>query len=315
MALQEPVAVYNAASNIEAQLVRNILNDAGVEAFVTEDVSQVGVWMFGLLPEIHKPQVWVDRSSLDRAKPVLEDYERRSLERQEADRKKAGPTDAVMEAECEECGRRSAFPSAQKGTVQDCPHCGAYMDVEEPLQATLVTDSELSEVEKIRRDHLHHEAAIQAIGYLYYFDAVIVVLIWLFLAFGPHDSGSPKGRIFYGSIYFTLFVTHMVLAAGLRRLAAWARWPVGILSCVELVVFPVGTVINAYLLYLFFSQKGGVVLSNPYQQVIANTPHLKPRIARVFWILFAIMVVPFILVPLLMVGFIFLPMVMELMRF
>jgi hypothetical protein len=132
MALQDPVAAYNARSNVEAQLVCGILKDAGVEAFVIEDVSQIGTWMFGLLPEIHKPQVWVDRSNLDRAKPVLEDYENRSRERQKALGKAVAPTEAVLEAECEECGRRSAFPAAVEGTVQDCPHCGAYMDVGEP---------------------------------------------------------------------------------------------------------------------------------------------------------------------------------------
>ena len=52
MALRDPVAVYNAANNIEAHFVRNVLVHSGVEAFVTEDISQVGTWMFGLIPEI-----------------------------------------------------------------------------------------------------------------------------------------------------------------------------------------------------------------------------------------------------------------------
>jgi hypothetical protein len=32
---------------------------------------------------------------------------------------------------CEECGRSSEFPGNCRGTIQDCPHCGRYMDVEE----------------------------------------------------------------------------------------------------------------------------------------------------------------------------------------
>jgi hypothetical protein len=130
MALKDAVAVYNAANNIEAHLIHNILKDAGVEAFVAEDVSQVGVWMFGLLPEIHKPQVWVDRSDIERAKPILEDFENRQLQRQAANLKQAASGEATLEAVCEACGQRSVFPSAQEGTVQDCPHCGDYMDVE-----------------------------------------------------------------------------------------------------------------------------------------------------------------------------------------
>jgi hypothetical protein len=131
MALHDPVAVYNAANNVEAHLVRNALANSGVDAFVTEDVSQVGTWMFGLIPEIHKPQVWVEKTDVERAKPILDDYERRSAELRDnsaRDEAQAGPD---VEIACEECGQRSAFPAAQRGSVQQCKHCGAYVDVED----------------------------------------------------------------------------------------------------------------------------------------------------------------------------------------
>ncbi len=110
MALQEPVAVYDAANDVEAQLICNLLNEAGVEAFATAD-AQVG--------QFPKPQVWVDRSAIDRAKPILQDYEHRH-QRQRA----AGADDAVVESVCEKCGQRTAFSASQEGTVQTCPHCG-----------------------------------------------------------------------------------------------------------------------------------------------------------------------------------------------
>ena len=53
MALRDRVAVYNAANNIEALFVRDGLIAAGVEAFVIEDLSIVGGWVGGLIPEIH----------------------------------------------------------------------------------------------------------------------------------------------------------------------------------------------------------------------------------------------------------------------
>lgn len=61
MALQNPVAVYDAANDVEAQLICNLLNESGVEAFATTD-TQVG--------QFPKPQVWVDRGAIDRAKPI-----------------------------------------------------------------------------------------------------------------------------------------------------------------------------------------------------------------------------------------------------
>ncbi len=119
MALRDPFAAYNAASNTEAHLVCNLLLAAGVEAMVIEDVSQVGAWFGGNVAEIHKPQVWVERADAGRAKPVLDDFERRAAERA------GGP----VEVTCIECGKPSTFPASQAGSVQDCPHCGAYVDV------------------------------------------------------------------------------------------------------------------------------------------------------------------------------------------
>ena len=124
MALRDPIAAYNAANNVEAHLVCNALIESGIEAQVIEDVSAVGVWMFGLLPEIHKPQVWIEREDIERAKTVLDDYEQRA-----SDRREPAATGETIEAACEECGARSTFPSTQRGSVQKCPQCQAFVDV------------------------------------------------------------------------------------------------------------------------------------------------------------------------------------------
>jgi Putative prokaryotic signal transducing protein len=126
MSLSDPVAVYNAASNEEAHLVKAALLGAGVEAHVTEDLSVVGGWVGGLVPEIHKPQVWVDRADVDRAGPVLEDYDRRAAERASPQ-----PAGLPIEVVCEECGATNTFSTAQHGTVQQCSKCQAYLDVGE----------------------------------------------------------------------------------------------------------------------------------------------------------------------------------------
>ncbi len=57
---------------------------------------------------------------------VEEDTAARAQRAAEAERQ--GPVEVV----CEECGRPSIFPGRQRGTVQDCPHCGSYLDVENP---------------------------------------------------------------------------------------------------------------------------------------------------------------------------------------
>jgi len=128
MALQHPIAVYNAATNAEAQLVRLMLEEAGLEAFVSEDVSPVGLWMFGLLPEIHKPQVWIDQTDVEQAQPLLQQYEIQQHERREADRTSDSQLERI-DVICEDCGTSTSFSAQQRGTVQVCPRCSSYVDV------------------------------------------------------------------------------------------------------------------------------------------------------------------------------------------
>ena len=128
MALRDPFAAYNAASNVEAHLVCGLLLDAEIDAVVIEDVSQVGVWLGGTVSEIHKPQVWIERADIERARPVLTDYDRRNADRRAAERGE-GEIGPPVEVVCEECGKRSEFPATQTGTVQSCPHCRAFVDV------------------------------------------------------------------------------------------------------------------------------------------------------------------------------------------
>ena len=125
MAISDPVAVYTAHDNVEADVMRIFLQNEGIEAFAIGDDSVVGLWWFGPLTGIHKPQVWVNRSDAERARQLVIEYEDRQL-----DRRDALATDAPqIEVVCEECGKTSWFPAAQRDTTQDCPFCHAYVDV------------------------------------------------------------------------------------------------------------------------------------------------------------------------------------------
>ena len=129
MPIRDPVSVYNAKHNVDAQLVANYLEDNGIEAHVTFDESVVGMGILGPLSEIHKPQVWVDRSSIEAAEPLLMKYEQRQRLRATPAKDSAAREGDWVEALCEECGKKSVFGASKDGTVQDCPHCGAYIDV------------------------------------------------------------------------------------------------------------------------------------------------------------------------------------------
>ncbi len=128
MSLQDPVAVYNAGTNVEAHLVARMLDEAGVAAAAVEDASVVGLWAFGLLPQIHKPQVWVERADLARAVALLKQYERDLIAKQ-----RVATDGEPIAVTCEDCGEVSHFPAQHKGSVQECSHCHAYVDVDDEL--------------------------------------------------------------------------------------------------------------------------------------------------------------------------------------
>jgi hypothetical protein len=147
-----------------------------------------------------------------------------------------------------------------------------------------------SEAEAIRRQYLKHEASIKSIGTLYMIGAVLLIPLSLFLIggsvvamrtrqeLGPLESGFG---IVFGVVCAVLGAVQLALAIGLRRLRTWARWGATAFATIGLLGFPVGTLINIFILYLLLSKKGAYVFSAPYQQVIAATPHVKYRTSRV----------------------------------
>src|SRR5260370_26308117 len=127
MALNDPVAIFTASSNIRAQALCHALIQSGIEAHVIEDGACGGLWIGGTLPGIHSPKIWVDRAAAEHAAAILQEHEQR-----EAELRPAPPS--ADEAEqvqtvCEECGASVAFPASQRGSVQECLHCGSYVDV------------------------------------------------------------------------------------------------------------------------------------------------------------------------------------------
>jgi hypothetical protein len=105
-------------------MIAAALRDAGLEANVVEDLSTAGIWLGGVVGEIYKPQVWIEREDVERAKPVLDEFERQAMER-----RRAAANAPDIEVLCEECGTRSLFPGNQFGSVQNCLHCRAFVDV------------------------------------------------------------------------------------------------------------------------------------------------------------------------------------------
>jgi hypothetical protein len=145
-----------------------------------------------------------------------------------------------------------------------------------------VDDAVDSEAEKIRREHLNHEASIKAVGALYYLSGLMLTLA----AFGT--SMGPDASLGAAALLLVLAAVMFGAGWGVRSFTRWGRVVGLVLSGIGLIGFPIGTLINGYILYLFLSKKGRTIFSAGYQDVIAATPHVKYRTSIIVWILLAL---------------------------
>ena len=161
-----------------------------------------------------------------------------------------------------------------------------------PYQAPeiLETANDLTtDAEQIRSAHIKHEASVKSVGSLYIIGSVFIVIACLIVflgAFFGNTLSISEDAIFI--VLLPLGISQFVVGLNIMKLKSWVKLPVAIFSIVGLLGFPLGTLINIYILYLFFCAKGGVVLSNDYKAVIEQTPHIKYK-SKVIWIALILM--------------------------
>jgi hypothetical protein len=166
---------------------------------------------------------------------------------------------------------------------------------EEPLNPYAAPVSDIGPVQppvsdaaRIRREHIAHETSLKNVGILYYvgglFAAFVVIgFVIMFFSQRRQVIGPQEFLIMlfvtgiYGAIGALLFVS----GYGMRRLQRWVKIPAGFLSGLGLLAVPCGTLINGYILYLIFSRKGTVILSEEYQEIIRQTPGTKCKTSPV----------------------------------
>ncbi len=143
------------------------------------------------------------------------------------------------------------------------------------------------EAEAIRRAHISHEASIKAVGILYYLGGILVTIAAL-ASLPAVTSGASSPLI--ALLLIAAGVAQLFAGWGVRAFRVWARNVGSVLSAIGLLGFPIGTLINGYILYLFLSKKGRTIFAPAYQDVIAATPHVKYRTSIVIWIFLALLV-------------------------
>ncbi len=154
---------------------------------------------------------------------------------------------------------------------------------------------------RIREEHISHEASVRSFGVLYYIGAAVLVVFGLTQIFlltqRPDDAYAAFAGLFLG-----LGLLYLWIGSGMRALRAKVRHVAGVFAAIGLLGFPLGTLINGYILYLSYSKKGQMVFSEEYQEIRQATPHIKYKTSMVVWLLLMLLLVflaAAILIPLL----------------
>jgi hypothetical protein len=180
---------------------------------------------------------------------------------------------------CSGCGQ--TFPADEVVRLGDGFVCAACKPVAlQRLREGVASNA----AEDIRNEHIKHEASVKSVGVLYFIGAFIMILLGGIMLIATAGLGVLEALVLVCLAGFQ-FATGLAL----RRLKRWARIVAGIFSGVGLLGFPLGTIINGFILYLLFSKKGKMVFSPEYQEVIAQTPHIKYRTSIVVWIALGIL--------------------------
>src|ERR1700744_4165622 len=122
----EPQCVFTTSDPSLGDGVVAWLAEQGMDArIVTQRASDTALGSAHLFyTEGQKPgiELWVaDEHHAIVARKLLADHARFHAEHA------AG--NSALSATCEECATTSTFPGDAAGTVQECPNCGAYIDV------------------------------------------------------------------------------------------------------------------------------------------------------------------------------------------
>ena len=145
MNLDGPIAIFTAESNSEAVFLQQLLERAGINAVCVEDNTDVGLSIGGMIPALHKPQVWISRADTEFVSSLLERYE--ELRESKKALKWANDVEQI-EVVCDECDQISSFSASLAGTVQECIRCATFLDVGEEEEDSMGNEWDVPIVEE-----------------------------------------------------------------------------------------------------------------------------------------------------------------------
>jgi hypothetical protein len=138
-----------------------------------------------------------------------------------------------------------------------------------------------SPAERIRRQFINHEADVKSIASLHLLGVVVGLSLVAGGAAMRRFSSLPWNitidKFVLVVVGIALIAVSGVVGVGLYSLQPWSRIPAVVVSALWLLYFPIGTIVNAYALYLLLSRKGRYVFTEEYRAIVQQTPNVRYR--------------------------------------
>src|ERR1700761_6852039 len=109
--------LYTAQNEMDAHFLKGLLAEEGIEAIVQGEALEQ-VWGNLPLTQTARPTVWVNDPDAARAKPIVEEYDRRHVQNADAANGKSEASTALATWVCPRCGEKI------EGQFTQCWHCG-----------------------------------------------------------------------------------------------------------------------------------------------------------------------------------------------
>lgn len=138
-----------------------------------------------------------------------------------------------------------------------------------------------AQMEVVRQAHIAVESSLRSVGLLYYLGTLGLILSGIVMLTGSTEIGA---------ITLVLGVAMAAVGYGLRTLKPWVRVPAILLATLGLLGFPIGTLINAYVLYLLLCAKGRYIFTPEYEEIRRATPQVRYRTSLLVWIVVSVLV-------------------------
>ena len=154
----------------------------------------------------------------------------------------------------------------------------------------------ISEAETIRRQHIGQESSIKTLGCLYLLGGFLILPGIVLSLAQSNWRGGTSSDVLWHMAFISVGVAAIVIGFGLRRLKKWASImaiTLGFFLCAiylfDLPSSTMGLIIQSAIILTLVSAKARKVVSAEYQQVIAETPHVRQRTSVAAWVLLGVL--------------------------